>query len=367
MIKEIKKRKLNLEEIDLELVQMFLTAKDEYFVDQKILSETKTDIEVELDLDNLTCFEQYENKSELLKLRLGLSLIDFVKHPSNFFKMELSPENLYVTESLKIKQLYRVYAPYRQEETEYVVKSVKALIGFLFVDHMYLQIYNDFDETLMKNSLTKELVQLETLDEIEEFLNKQIIEKQDEVDNKKILVNKNFYKRTKRNRRLLSVLTIIMVAIVIFTYGFYVPNRNAQLKAFSYYQIGKYESIVDELDNVPLTAMTPLSKYIMSVATIKLTNMEDYKKDNILFNLSPQVDEGILDFWVYIGDMDYQKAYDQSIKNNDAQQKGFALIMLMDQVTNNPKLTADDKETQLSQYQSELDAINKSMEAPNDN
>ncbi len=358
MVEVYKKSDLNINEYIEEKQKVLLEYNSKSFVDCKIIEENQMEISLEYNIDGLKQFDQMFTLESATKLRLGISLIDFTLIENQFFSKILDEKVLYVSDDLRIYQLKRIFKTVNLNNDD-ITKQVIALIGSLFVKQSAKEIYATDNNILLKNNITKQFAKCEQLAELREVLQKLIEKIEEDRINNKLEVEKTYYKKNKRTKLILIGSLFVLLIISSYLTIYYIPNRNHQLTAYGYYQKGMSEDVKKELSTVNIQSMSGLTKYILSESEIKLSDLSDVQKDNILYNLSPEVDSSILDFWVYISQGDIDKAYNQAISNNDAQQKAYALMLEIESVQGNEKVSDAEKEAQIESYQAELDKVTK--------
>ncbi|MFV0288984.1 MAG: type VII secretion protein EssB/YukC [Mycoplasmatales bacterium] len=362
MKKKLQKSDLNLSQTKEEVQIQLLEYPDTRFLDARVQRHDNTMINIEYMEKGLKRFSSFKSAGEVTKYRLGISLIRLTEEIDGYFETYIDSENLYVTSDLKIKMVKRIVRQ-KNETPEEMIRKIKALIGSLFLNIAYKEILATDNDYLKKDKQLKRLIDKKTSEELEKELDLLIDEVTKKQNQDYDLVKKKTVKGRKITLRFLVGSTVLLLFFSLFVGLFYIPNLNHQLSAYNYYQKQIYEDVKKELDSVPIILMNGTTKYIMTESTIKLSPLSDIQKDNILFNISPDIDRGILDFWVYVGQGNYQEAYKQSSKNNDAQQKAYILMLLIDEAQNNSDLSDADREEKVSTYQGELDGINQQMSA----
>lgn len=338
-----------------------LNTNFKYMVATEYISNSKVAIEIEYKVEELLTYNDLETATTVFKLQAIQSTINLIKNLNSLFAVNIEDiENLYFTKNGEVKQLERKLDNSRLQEVDYC-NQIKGLIGNLLTKESVEAITASGGELLTKDKLLSNMATITTLDEMNTEFNRLISEVTSYESEKLVSVKKNYVTKTKSVGRIKTLLILVLVVITAFLLVIYIPNRTSQLKAVSSYEDKVYEDVLTNLSKTNISAMSPVVKYIEAESTVRLSQLSDNQKDNILYNLSPSVEEGILDFWVYIGQEDLDMAYDQSIKNNDAQQKAYVLLLLIDRTQNDTDLKQAEKDSMLSTYQGELDSITSSM------
>lgn len=338
-----------------------LDTKLDYFVESKYISNTKVAIDIEYDIADLMCYDDLKDSTKVFKLQAISNVIKLVQNTNNLLAINIKDaDNLYFTSEGACLQLVKGLDSTRLDESQYS-DQIKGLIGNLLTKDSCDAITASSGELLKKDKLLANLADIDNLDDMHLQLNQIISQVTSYEHDTLVAVNKSFVTKTKSIGRIKTLIILILLVVTVFLAAIYIPNRTSQLKAITSYEDKVYEDVLTNLEKTNINAMSPVVKYIEVESTIRLSQLSDTQKDNILYNLSPSVEEGILDFWVYIGQENLDAAYDQSIKNNDAQQKAYVLLLLIDQTQNDTDLKQDEKDSMLSTYQGELDSITSSM------
>lgn len=339
-----------------------LEFKQDYFVDAKYLDMDKVSIEIDYDLEGLLAYDDLFATNDIFKLQAMMSLASLAIGTNGLLNINLAMDNIYFDQGANAYQLVREISS-KQEDESTLVLDIKALLGNLFIKEGYESVYSSNGKLLEKNSMLSEIANVENLQSLKRELAVIIATQIKDEQETKVSVNKNYVSKIKRMSRIKSLVIVVLLVATLFLTEIFVPNRTSQLRAIDSYEAATYEEVLTDMHKTNINTMSPVMKYVMAESTIKLSQLSDTQKDNILYNLSPSVEENILDFWVYIGQGDLERAYDQSIKNNDAQQKAYVLLLLIDQTQNDSSLKTDEKESKLSTYQGELDSITGSMQS----
>lgn len=353
--------RLGITEVNKQEYINLLELQQKYFVPAKYSQMDKVSIEIEYDIEGLITYEQLSDTNQIFILQAMMGLTTLAKESSEMFKVDLTPDNLYFDQGANAYQLVRELSTKQYDEEELVLE-IKSLLGNHFLKDDYASIHAANGKLLGKSKLLGKLVDVTDLDTLNTTLASIINEMLKVERTSKVTVNKNYVNKLKRIGRFKSLVIVILLVATIYLLAVFIPNRTSQLHAVDSYQAGKYEEVLANLNETNIKVMSPVIKYLMASSTINLSQLSDNQKDNIQYNLSPTVAENTLDFWVYIGQGKLESAYDQSIKNNDAQQKAYVLLLLIDQTQNDTSLKTEEKESKLSTYQGELDAITSSME-----
>lgn len=361
MRREYDLNSLNITKQNRSEYRNIVNSKMNYFVPANFRKSNQISVLINYESENLMAFEALKQNNEIFKLQCALSLIELIEQTNPLFALQIKPENLYFDQASKAYQLERIKDNKRLSEQEYILK-VNAFIGALFTKNSFTNLLAENNSLLNKVKVLNGLNNCQTLGELKEVISNRISELMYEQNEKQITVAKNYYKKNQLYSRIKWLIIISTLSIIIFLTTVYIPNRNAQLKAYTSYNQKIYEDVISDLKATDKRSMTPLTKYILSESAVRLSPLSSAQKENILTNLTPNVNEGSLDFWVDLAQGDIDGAYEQSITNNDAQQKAFALLIYIDQIQNDPKLSATKKQEQISTYKGELDKINENMQ-----
>ncbi len=360
MRKEYDLNSLNISKQNRSEYRNIVNSDLRYFVKANYRKSNQISVIINYDTENLLNHKDLKTANSIFKLQTIIALIDLIENTNPLFAINIHPDNIYFDQAANAYQLERMKNTKRLDEAEYI-KQILSLVGSMFLKDSFDSIYAANASIINKQKELKDLIEVTSFTRLRTIVNKRIDEEMERQSQQLVSVPKNYYRKNKNIGRLKILIIIILMALLAFLMLVYIPNRNSQLTAYMDYNKKVYEDVITDLSDTSIKSMTPVTKYILSESAVRLSPFTTAQKENILANLTPNVDEGILDFWVYIAQGDIDRAYEQSISNNDAQQKAFALLIYIDQVQNDPDLDASEKQNQIETYQSELDAINDSI------
>lgn len=330
-----------------------LERKSDYLLDCQIL-RSLNEVSFEFICNHEKAFEEVKKLSLIFKYQ-ALINIHYLLKDSKRIKISLNPNNLVFDTNMMPKAIMRdVYTTDSYDETDFV-KQYKALIGYILQNkYTFTDYYQGGNQLLSKNKSTAAYLDVTTLDELMETLNKEYNEVQEKLQHSLVEVDKHKYKRLT----ILNKVVIVLLVLVIGGFGYfgiYRLNEESTFKVANEEYIKQdYISVMDTLQNISVDHMNTNTKYILAVSNVKVESLTDEQKDNILANVSLNSDERILEFWIYLGKSDMTKAIDIAKQLGNTEYIAYGYMKEKSRVENDKSLSGSEREEKLKEIESRL-------------
>lgn len=262
----------------------------------------------------------------------------------------LDPDNVYVNANwqalVKHRDVYNTGFIYQPGD---FIKKYKALIGHCLQSQYQYGDYINGGLSLMESDpFLKEVAALSSAAEIQACLGKA---------RQTLLENRRATERVVDRKRYTTVNVVMWVclACLIVSAGLLgymgisvVPYQKAVMAADNCYIENDSVGLIDALEKVSVSRMDKHQKYILASAYIKSENLNQEQKNNLLSNLSLQENEANLEYWIYLGRLDTEKAEDIAMQQSDDQLLLYAYLKEKSTVETDTKMTGDEKTAKLS-------------------
>lgn len=290
-----------------------------------------------------------------------INLIDCAKmaEVGGNYKFSLAPDNLFYDIHNQIFILGRdVYGKGEEFNLDHFLKQYKALIGFsLQTKYSYEDYFNGGMELLNKDKFLSKIAVLDSIEKIKECLTNEYEELTEKYRETKIFVDK---RKSKQNKILLAVSGCLLIASLAFIgeQVFYVqPYEQAVVHANRSYLKLDYSKVIDSFKKIKLNRLTVYDKYILAYSYIQCESLTGEQKENIMNALSLETNEKVLDYWIYLGKLNVDKAEDiaQQISDNDLLL--YAYLKDKSMVEENTKMSGSKKEQYLEDLDSKIEKL----------
>lgn len=284
-------------------------------------------------------------------------LVDFLGTPVQPF---IHPENIYILgEELLIahRGFMQVIVPYSADERDFFKQYRALILAILHPKYEYEQLIQG--NGTLKDTLSKQLQEAKTINEIEQIIGEQIIRQKAKREAETKLVSKKSYLTFKWASLVLLALTLLFAT----TTGIYVlkklPAQERVSLAEAQYISNDYASVTKTLKEDTPEELPIGAKYVAAVSSVQLDNLSNEQKTAILNNLSQKSSENTLLYWIYIGKGDFEKSLDIAQNLGDNQYILHAYTKLYDATKANNKMNGEKKQALLTKYEEAIDKYMK--------
>ena len=305
-----------------------------------------------------------DNTDKLKAVVNLLSVERFSSFPYTFF---LHPENIYYDYNLIPYIAYRgikEQMPPTEMNDVFLLRNLKSYIISLFqTQYNFTDLYEGNLENITGNEFIMHIKNAETFNQLAEYL-KQIYHQKTQEDKLKYQkVDKKKYTWSRQLSIWFGAALVIALAALIYFVFIRSPFQNRLLQADAYFVQNNYSEVVSTLNPVDHTDLPVTQKYILAYSVVQGQNFNEEQKKVILNNVSLKSDTNYLDFWVHIGRGDFEEAIDVAKKIGDYDLILYGLVQIREQIVNNPDLTGEEREEQLSQYENQYDEYTKERDS----
>lgn len=352
--KEYKKANINAKS-DFDFYQ--LQRKSDYLLDCQITREMD-EIYFEYMVNNEKPFESIKDLTLLSKFQ-ALINIQCLLMDAKRIRISLDPHNLYIDNNMRPKVMDRdVYEDIKFDELDFV-KQYKSLIGYLLQNkYTFNDFYQGGNELLSKNKITANYVKINNLDKLVNELNKEFERLQTKRKLSIIEVDKKKYTRLKITSKITIIILVLSIILGIYFGGYRLHEESIFKYANEQYIKQDYISVIDTLDNISIDRMNINTKYILAVSNVKSESLNDEQKNNILSSVSLNSDSRILEFWIYLGKSDMDKAIDIAKQIGNNEYLAYAYMKEKAKIENDKNLSGSSREEKLNEIEENLKKIN---------
>lgn len=300
-----------------------------------------------------------KTSSRLERLLLAQKLLSLSASDDELKNPFLHPENLFL-ESERIFVVHfgltGLVAPMTQTEEE-LLNSYKALVLNILTPK------SSFEEILSGTAgdkVSQVLGQCETLEEIQDLITEEVQKETAKVNQKVASVSKSHYRFFKYGGMIGLVLTIVF-GILTFSYYRNSQKDNAIITAQTDFLTNNYAKTQSDLENYAPTSLPKSARYVLAVSSINLTDLTLAQKQAILNTISTKSDDNTLDYWVYTGRGDFNKALNLAQNLGDDQLTLLAYTNLYETTKLNSTMDGAKKQALLEDYTKKIEELTKSL------
>lgn len=283
---------------------------------------------------------------------------------SESYKYALSPENLYYDIHNEVAVMDRdLYGRGEEWSFEEFLTRYLALIGFaLQKRYSYEDYINGGMDLLEKDKFLAQIAKETSIEGILTHLQQELESVIEDYTTNKEMVDKKAY---QRNRRLLGGLggVLFIAAIFIAYIMLWVrPYQNAVIDANKQYLRINYKGVVEAFSGIGVGRLSVYDKYILASAFIQCENLTPEQKKNISNALSLDSNEKVLEYWVYLGRLDVEKAEDIAQQVSDQDLLLYAYLKDKSMTEEDTKISGEEKAAKIESLTSKIEKLSEAYD-----
>lgn len=303
-----------------------------------------------------------EAKTDLERYSLAQKMAAIVTNKSDFNIIYLHPQNIYISGN-DVKLLHygitNILAP-QTFQTEHYLNVYKALIASILLPKINFDLAIEGLDAIREN-IAEKINAFDSIDSINQFVSEEFHKLEQKNKQNNIQVNK------KRWRILLVtavILTLATLTLGVFTYRSYtrdLPLKNAVIKAQSAFMATNYDKTIDALDSYSVNRLPKSAKYVLATSFVKLDNLSSEQTEAVLNTITQSSDDMILNYWIYLGRGDLEKALDVAQNIGDTQLILHAYTNLYEKIKADTDMSGSEKQKKLKEYEKEISELSDEL------
>lgn len=293
------------------------------------------------------------------KLKAAVNLLSFgelTQFPYTFF---LHPENLYFDYNLIPSIAYRgikEQMPPMEMNPEFLLRNMKCyLISLFLTEYRFEDLYAGNLETVTGTEFIHRIKTAESMEALADYIKPLYVQKAAEEEKKYQKVDKKKYKWSRQLALWFGGAVVVSLAALSYFVFIRSPFQNRLLEADSYFVQNNYTEVISTLNSIKPEDLPATQKYMMAYSVVQGQSFNEEQKQVILNNVSLKSDVNYLDYWVHIGQGNYEESIDLAKKIGDYDLILYGIAQIREQIINNPELSGEEREQQLSQYETQYE------------
>lgn len=277
------------------------------------------------------------------------------------FEFALKPNNLMCDINLCPRVLVRdkCINPDYREDFLHKYKSLVACVlcpRFTYEDYL-----NGGEDLFRKNSELSAVMECKDVEELREYLLNSYMAYVDNQRENKVLVNRKHKTAIKVCVPILIVLAVALGVLASFAYFKMIPFKIELLDADEEYFSGNYIEVQEALADISVDELPFAQKYILSRSYVSSESMTQDQKENVLEGITMNTNEVVMDYWIYVGRLDFDDAIDQAQKIGDDELLLYALIKQRSNLESDSSISGEAKTEQLNEIDEKISTITDSV------
>jgi len=275
------------------------------------------------------------------------------------YKIMFHPDNIFYDEnyipSIKERDLYGEGEKPDEESFLFLYKTfVGAVLGR---EYGVMQLQESGLEILRKELQLKPFIEAKTREELVELLRK---EKNRYCENQK----NNTVRITKKENRIKSVISIagsllliICVAVLCYLGFFFIPYQKSIIAANEAYIQKDYVACIDSMKEINVENMNINTKYILAFSYAKSESLEKDEIEMLTSKLSINSNEKELEYWIYLGRLEMEKAESLAQSLSDDKLLIYAYLKELNQLQNDTSMEGAEKQSRITKLEEDIQSL----------
>lgn len=315
--------------------------------------------------DKYQRFYQIQSKTDKEKWLFSYQLLKKIRnYSSKRFIPVVSPENIVFdagyTPYLLHYGVKDSLVPSEHDETRLLLE-LKATICTVIEGKHQFEEYVKFSDTLKLTEEAKQIIKLNTFDELLQYAEQQIRS----IETKE----KSVVKIPKKNWKIQRYLLIgfIVCFIPLFSYMMYsiffmIPKQEAFISGSEAFLERNYSEVITLLEDYDPETMPYVVLYQLASSYVASESLTEEQRKNVTNSLTLHAEKQFFYYWIYIGRGMSDRALTIARTFGDQDLIVFALINYEDEIKQDNKIKAEEKQELLDEITMELDEFMRMKE-----
>lgn len=157
---------------------------------------------------------------------------------------------------------------------------------------------------------------------------------------------------------IIAVILTIVCGIGVFYFGkMVVPKQEAVIAGNQSYIANDYVKCIDSLEELLPEDMDTDTKYILAVSYARSESLKQEEITTIVEKLSPESNEKELDYWIYLGRQELEKAENMALALSDDKLLVYAYMKEADILEGNTTMNGTKKQERLDKLEQEIEKL----------
>ena len=272
------------------------------------------------------------------------------------YSLMLAMDNIYYDDNylpyIKNRDLYSESGC--MTEDEFLLQYKMFVGGILSKKYSIEELQESGLEALKQEAAFIDFYEADSLEMLQQVLKDRkaaVIKKENDTT---VRVNKKGY----MTKSILAVTAtgLLTVAIGVLCYGFFylIPQQKSVIKANQAYIQLDYVNCIDSMERISPEVMDAPTKYILAVSYAKCESLKKEEMENIVSKLSLMSNQKELEYWIYLGRMEYATAEELAQALSDDQLLVYAYMKELDRLESDTSMNGEEKQERISTLQDKI-------------
>lgn len=272
------------------------------------------------------------------------------------YQILLTTENVFYDENYLPYVKFRDLYPHgRCDDVSSFFNIYKIFIGGILGQKYSIQQLQECGlEVLKKEPSFDEFAQASSCDELSTILRKRKLAYERNQKASKILVSRPQH----RIRAIISIVAPVLLLITLFGFVYssqiVIPYQEKIIRANEAYNRMDFIAVIDSLESLSTGEMSINTKYILAVSFARGQSLQQEEITRLVSRLSVQSPERELEYWIYLGRLQVDRAQDLAMALNDNQLLIYAYMMELNILENDTTIPGYQKQSRINDLENNI-------------
>lgn len=304
----------------------------------------------------------FETKSELDRLELVLKLKNLTTQNSGYKVPFIHPENIFAIDG----NLAFVHVGIRDGiapmniDHNLTLSQYKALaLVILNPKFSYDDLVNG--EMSLRDRFSQAISNSDSFEEIFRLVEVKLTKEKQKEEKALVKVSRRRYRFFKYAGSVAVIAAIVMGIWTFIDQKKIIPKQKAIMTAQSNFITKHYDKTLDDLSDYQPSQLSKDARFVLASSSINLANLSQTQKAAILNNISSTTDNNTLNYWIYQGRGEFEKALNLAKNIGDDQLTLLSYTDLYQATKLNTSMNGNEKQKKLEEYNKQIQELSKSL------
>jgi type VII secretion protein EssB len=303
-----------------------------------------------------------EMKSELERLELVLKLKTLSTQNSGYKVPFVHPENIFFIDG----DLTFIHIGIRDGIAPMNIDDTLALSQYKALTLAILNPKISYDnfvngETSLRDKFSQALSNCDSFEEVLHLVETKLTKERQKEEAALVKVSKGRYRFFKYAGSVAVVAAIAMGVLTVIDQKTTIPKQKAIMTAQADFITSHYDKTLDDLKSYQPKQLSKDARFVLASSSINLANLSQTQKAAVLNNISSTTDDNTLNYWIYQGRGEFEKALNLAKNIGDDQLTLLAYTDLYQATKLNTSMNGDEKQKKLEEYNKQIQELSKSL------
>lgn len=303
-----------------------------------------------------------EMKSELERLELVLKLKTLSTQNSGYKVPFVHPENIFFIDG----DLTFIHIGIRDGIAPMNIDDTLALSQYKALTLAILNPKISYDnfvngEMSLRDKFSQALSNCDSFEEVLHLVETKLTKERQKEEAALVKVSKGRYRFFKYAGSVAVVAAIAMGVLTIIDQKTTIPKQKAIMTAQADFITSHYDKTLDDLKSYQPKQLSKDARFVLASSSINLGNLSQTQKAAVLNNISSTTDDNTLNYWIYQGRGEFEKALNLAKNIGDDQLTLLAYTDLYQATKLNTSMNGDEKQKKLEEYNKQIQELSKSL------